>query len=243
MNRLYMSLPNVFDFKLKCNTCQTIKHTDKMCADKTKISGYRNKCKECRNKENLAKDMSQIYDKKKIWYQNNKESVLAKNQEYRELNKEKVLEIQRLYRLKNKDEHSQQKKHWYAVNRKYVIKKSLQYKQDRMKRDTCFLLAERLRNRLYSALKNGTKNGSAVSDLGCSIEELKTYLESRFQEGMNWDNWSRTGWHIDHIIPLSSFDLTNRGELLKACHYTNLQPLWAKDNLSKGSNHPGSMPL
>ena len=84
------------------------------------------------------------------------------------------------------------------------------------------------------ALKGNYKNGSAVKDLGCSIDELKTYLESKFQLGMTWDNWSKDGWHIDHIKPLSSFDLTDKKQLLEACHYTNLQPLWATDNLSKG---------
>ena len=73
-----------------------------------------------------------------------------------------------------------------------------------------------------------------MSDLGCTIPELKQYLESKFQEGMTWENWGVHGWHIDHIIPLSSFDLTCREQFLKVCHYTNLQPLWAKDNLSKG---------
>lgn len=77
------------------------------------------------------------------------------------------------------------------------------------------------------------KSGSPVRDLGCSLEELKTHLEQQFQLGMTWENWSRTGWHIDHIQPLSSFDLTDREQFLKAAHYTNLQPLWAKDNLVK----------
>lgn len=94
-------------------------------------------------------------------------------------------------------------------------------------------LANGLRNRLRKALKSSQKTGSAVRDLGCSIPELKAYLEVRFQPGMNWGNYGK--WHIDHIKPLSSFDLTNREELLKACHYTNLQPLWAKDNLEKSA--------
>ena len=94
-------------------------------------------------------------------------------------------------------------------------------------------LSLRLRTRLRVALKHHYKAGSAVRDLGCSVPELKQYLESKFQPGMTWDNWSHSGWHIDHIKPLAKFDLSNQEELLKACHYSNLQPLWAKDNLSK----------
>lgn len=101
-------------------------------------------------------------------------------------------------------------------------------------------IARNLRSRLYVALKNGAKKGSAVKDLGCSIEEFKNYLEQKFYkhietgEIMSWDNYGLKGWHIDHIIPLVSFDLTDREQFLKACHHTNLQPLWAEDNLRKG---------
>jgi len=91
-----------------------------------------------------------------------------------------------------------------------------------------------LRARLAQAIKNFNKAGSAIRDLGCSIEFLKTYLESKFQPGMTWENHTKYGWHIDHIVPLITFDLTDREQFLKACHYTNLQPLWAKDNLKKG---------
>lgn len=89
-------------------------------------------------------------------------------------------------------------------------------------------IAHNLRTRLRKAVKGKI---SAVRDLGCSVDELKLLLESKFTEGMNWDNYGQ--WHIDHIKPLSKFDLTNPQELLKACHYTNLQPLWAKDNIVK----------
>jgi len=60
------------------------------------------------------------------------------------------------------------------------------------------------------------------------------HIEAQFKSGMTWENWSRTGWHLDHIKPLSSFDLSDRAQFLEACHYTNYQPLWAKDNLIKG---------
>ena len=72
---------------------------------------------------------------------------------------------------------------------------------------------------------------------GCDISFLKNYLEQKFQVGMTWDNYGINGWHIDHIVPLISFDLTSVAEIRKACHYTNLQPLWARDNITKGGRN------
>ena len=94
-------------------------------------------------------------------------------------------------------------------------------------------MRNRLRSRLYNAINRNYKNGSAVKDLGCSIDEFKIYLESKFSPGMTWENWSKFGWHIDHIVPLINFDLAEREQFLKACHYTNLQPLWWNENLTK----------
>jgi hypothetical protein len=68
------------------------------------------------------------------------------------------------------------------------------------------------------------------------LEQLKQHLESKFQTGMTWDNWTIDGWHIDHIKPLASFDLTNRKQLFEDCNYTNLQPLWAIDNILKSDS-------
>jgi len=127
-------------------------------------------------------------------------------------------------------------------NRKYYKKyyqenkiKIHNRRKNRLKNSINLKLACNLRSRLYLALKNNYKTGSAIRDLGCSIEGLKRHLESQFTEGMSWDNYGRKGWHIDHIKPLSIFNLEDCGEFKKACHYTNLQPLWAKDNLKKGS--------
>ena len=95
-------------------------------------------------------------------------------------------------------------------------------------------LASKCRTRLWNALDGNTKIGSAVADLGCTIDELRVHLESQFQHGMSWDN--RGEWHIDHKKALANFDLTDREELLKAVHYTNLQPLRAVDNIRKSDN-------
>ena len=133
------------------------------------------------------------------------------------------------YRQNHKEERKIKNK-IYSNNHK---KERNEYEKHRRKTDTNHKLTSYLRSRGNRAIKNNQKAGSFVQDLGCSIPELKLYLESLFKPGMTWDNWSLTGWHIDHIIPLSSFDLSNRKEFLVACHYTNLQPLWAEENMEK----------
>lgn len=96
-------------------------------------------------------------------------------------------------------------------------------------------IAAAIRSRIYDNLKHGYKSAKTERLLGITMKELKVYLESKFQEEMTWENYGFYGWHIDHIRPLSSFDLNNPEEQKKAFHYTNLQPLWAKDNLQKHS--------
>lgn len=98
----------------------------------------------------------------------------------------------------------------------------------RLKRD--------LRSRLAISVRYSGryKSGSSIELLGCSIEELMKHLESKFQPGMTWENRGLHGWHIDHIIPLASIDVSDIEQLSKVCHYTNLQPLWAIDNYRKG---------
>ena len=178
--------------------------------------------------KNINKDITdsklrkKAYDK--AWREANpdKKKVKAYNKAYRDANRDKI----KAYRAANKDKI----KAYRAANRDKIKA----YNNTRTKTNIQFKLSKALRNRLRHALQGNFKNGSAVRDLGCSIDELKMHLESKFQYGMNWDNWSFEGWHIDHIVPLASFDLTDRKQLLLACHYTNLQPLWAIDNLSKG---------
>lgn len=133
----------------------------------------------------------------------------------------------REYKARNRQKHRDQNKNWCSQNRD----KRKEYQRKHRQENIQARLAHNLRNRLNSKIKNTSKAGSAVKDLECSLEELKTYLESKFVPEMSWNNYGK--WHIDHIKPLASFDLTHEEEFLKAVHYTNLQPLWAKDNLIK----------
>jgi len=93
--------------------------------------------------------------------------------------------------------------------------------------------------RLWQALRGKVKQGSAVRDLGCSIEYFKLWIFMMFQPGMTWENYGKV-WHIDHIKPLAAFDLTDREQFLQAVNYKNLQPLRIEENGSKGSLYNGT---
>jgi len=93
-----------------------------------------------------------------------------------------------------------------------------------------------MRNRIWMALDRGVaKAGSTVDLLGCTIPEFKRHIEALWLPGMTWDNYGKLVWHIDHIKPCKSFDLTDQAQQKLCFHYTNTRPLWAKDNLSKGA--------
>lgn len=130
------------------------------------------------------------------------------------------------------------------INKEHRRLQQIEYRKTTKYRESLKTPINKLKKNLYSrlrgALKGKIKVGSHVRDLGCTIEELRIHIEKQFTDGMAWENWGRIdspykAWNIDHIIPISSFDLTKREELLKACHYTNLQPLWAVENIKKSN--------
>lgn len=181
-----------------------------------------------------------------------KHKLLIKRSELSQADKDRHIETVRRWRANNPERERANYNSYYARNKDHILARNSEWQKnnrdkvnarwrERMKTDVNFKLSIILRIRLNEALKNNQKAGSAVKDLGCSIEELKVYLESKFYpnpetgEVMIWDNWSRNkaGWQIDHIQAMSGFDLSNPEELKKACHYTNLQPLWNCDHLTK----------
>ena len=197
-----------------CSKCKKTKTLDSFSKRKKNKDGLNGQCKAC---------------------------VKLYHQEYRERNQEYFAHYIKNWKKENPEKEKNNRKNWAKNNPEKVrkIKKrwndktsyNTKYHFKRRKKDVQFKIATNLRSRLNQAIKNGFKSGSAVKDLGCNIKFLKDHLENQFTEGMTWDNYGK--WHIDHIIPLSSFNLAIRAELLKACHYTNLQPLWAKENLIK----------
>lgn len=127
----------------------------------------------------------------------------------------------------------------WRLNNKEYIKQDQQNRYDsdiNRKMSTC------LRSRLNKALKGNIKSQSTMKLIGCSIKQLRQHLESKFEPWMSWDNHGvyskhRKTWHIDHIKPMSSYDLSNPQQQQDACNYKNLQPMLAKNNLIKGKKH------
>lgn len=121
---------------------------------------------------------------------------------------------------------------WVEKYRKYTRERAA----ERAKTDIHFRLRKRLRGRILGALARGvSKSGATVDLIGCSVPEFKKHIESLWKPGMTWENYGRFGWHIDHVRPCASFDLTDPEQQRACFHYTNTQPLWHVENLKKGS--------
>jgi len=166
---------------------------------------YRNECKDCRTKK--LREWKKKNDFDRLQYIKHKEKKLSSVHAYRKNpeNKQKIRDCQNRWRAKQRKENPQYK------------------------------LAHNLRRRCLSALKGRYKFNTTFKLVGCSVEQLRRHIESLWSEGMSWDNYGIGGWHIDHIKPVSSFNLENEEQQKSAFHYTNLQPLWERENLIKGS--------
>jgi hypothetical protein len=156
-----------------------------------------------------------------------KKCHLEIKQNYRKNNPEKYKKETKKYYEQTKEIQKQKKKKWIEKNRE----KYNSYWTNRKKKEPEFKLLMTMRSRLSSYLKthNITKKNKTFEIVGCSPTQLKEHLEKQFKNGMNWEN--RNLWHIDHIIPLASANTEE--ELYKLCHFTNLQPLWAEENIKK----------
>lgn len=195
-----------------CSRCKNIKPTSDFSKKKTTRDGRAPHCKAC-DETYYQSNRDKKLKKSKVYYINNTSKAKAAYRAWYVKNREHVLEYAKIWREKN-----QEKLNTYA--------------RDRRRSDIDFKIRSNLRTRLSNAIRDGRKSGSAIRDLGCSIAEFKKYIESQFISGMSWDNYGE--WHFDHKIPLSKFDLTNSVQVKKAMHFSNLQPLWAEQNLIKG---------
>ena len=170
------------------------------------------------------------------WRQANLAKKRAADARWQAANPEKRRVISARYYATHPDRARAANACWRDANREQVRNVQRLWERGQLATNVQYRLRKQLRIRLNGALRGQAKRGSAVSELGCSVAELVSYLEGLWTIGMTWESYGSGGWHIDHIVPLASFDLTDPDQLAKACHYTNLQPLWWMDNLVKGDN-------
>lgn len=187
------------------------------------------------NKEKICEATKKTYlnnkekakEYKKNWYQKNKNNNKEKVKLYREQNKEKTKEYKKIYYLNNKEKVSKSNNKW-RIDSNY---NSSEYFKNRKKIDSLFKLRINIGNLIAMTLKrkNHYKKSRTHEILGCDYQYFKQHLERQFTKGMTWENQGQ--WHLDHIYPVSL--AKDEQELIRLNHYTNFQPMWAKDNLSK----------
>lgn len=248
----------------KCSSCKQKKHINKFGKCKRNKDGFNNSCKKCRSvakkkwyknavhsvflEDTISSKICSLCKKEKPineFYRSKviknrisrcisccrKESEIkwATDAKYRKISNKKS----KAYRLKHKDD-IREKKRVYRNNHR----EERNLNEINLRRlNVNYRILHNLRSILRNAIKNqyGKKSERTIELLGCSIVFLKKYIELKFSEGMNWNNYGKKGWHIDHIKPCVMFNLTDPKEQKKCFRYTNLQPLWENDNLKKHS--------
>ena len=153
----------------------------------------------------------------------------------REKRKEIAQQESANWRIENKDKVSEYNKKYALKNRAKLNQQSCERNKERRKIDPIFVLIRRERVRVYDALNGIRKSARTETLLGCSYSNFQKHIESLFVDGMGWHNINL--WHLDHIRPLASFDLTDEMQQKEAFNYKNQQPLWALDNLKKGAKY------
>jgi len=222
-----------------------------------------NICKFCKNEyaRSYRKDRDKTKDQRKSYYLNNKEKYKewgSKNRQlvskkYRETHVDKLSEYNKEYYDNNKDRISDWHKEYYVNNREHILRRNSEWRSnnidkyninrsrrhiDRIENDLIYRLSCIIRSCIISAFKRKFTNKSmkTIDIIGCSYSEFKIYLESRFDDHMNWDNYAEY-WEIDHIVPLSWAETED--DVYKLNHYSNLQPLSIENNRAKSNLFAG----
>ena len=223
----------------KCNGCNTEKSLLEFSKRKTTKDRLQTKCKSCQkkyqlaNKEKLKEYASQYrLDNRAIinqYYSSNKEKLIENQKQYYLENKQAILSQKKQYHLDNKDKRNAYNRQYNLINKEKINN----YIKQRKQINPLFKLRCNTRNLIYDSMKRQgySKTSKTHKILGCDFRTFKAHLEKQFTKGMSWSNQGE--WHLDHIYPVSL--AKDEKHLIELNHYTNFQPLWAIDNLSKGN--------
>jgi len=242
-----------------CSKCNLELHLEQFNKYKKSKDGHRPQCKAC-DKIYRKENKQKISEQNKKYREDHKQKISEQNKKYREEhkqkiseygkkyneehreekreyskkyseeNKEKIREQQKKYREENKEVIKIRNKKYNKENKEKISEQQKKYIKNRRKTDEGYRILDNLRRRLNLALKGANKSASTMELVGCSIEFLQEYLEKTKVEGKDYSDA-----HIDHIRPCASFDLTVPEQQMECFHYTNLQLLPAKENISKGA--------
>lgn len=204
-----------------CERCARVLDLSCFCKNARRKDGLNTWCRECTS------------EYKRKYRAENAEKISAGLKAHYSRNAEKIKAQERARRAANRDLYNQKALEYQRNNREAVYARQNAWSKEKRKTDIQYKLRHNLRRRLNRALNGNLKPISAVSDLGCTIAELVAHLEKNFRDGMTWANYG-SHWHVDHIKPLTAFDLTVAAQAKQACHYSNLQPLIAAENIRKG---------
>jgi len=196
-------------------------------------------CKKCYNDVYYHMNREDVDVYRRKYYHDNKEKIKEKNKESYHLNKDEINKKRRKNIIRLTPEERLEKERKYAIeyyykNKEKQNKKSAERNKLRMLNDSNFKLSHNIRVLIRKSLQNQftTKSKKTIEILGCSFDEFKIHLESRFDDKMNWENQG-TYWHMDHIIPISSAETEE--DIYRLNHYKNFQPLYWLDNLKKSN--------
>jgi hypothetical protein len=208
----------------KCPKCQLEKEESEFYVSGTKH------CKTCRSKyiKERRKNLPEMFRK----YSKPEHYKPDRRREYYLRNKERISERIKAYRIKNSESVARRQEEYYQKNKNVIRERNKAYNKawNSLPQNR---IARTQRQRVRRAISGHVKFARTELLLGCSYETLRDYLSQKFLPGMTWDNYGE--WHVDHIKPCASFDLSQENQQLECFNYQNLQPLWAKDNISKGA--------
>jgi hypothetical protein len=227
----------------KCKICLIEKDINDFYNNKRIKDGKETRCKECtkeinkNNREKLKESQRRWREKNPDYMKNYGQSDKIKEyqKEYYQEHKEKYIKRKQEWRQKNPELAKEELRNYIENNREKVNEYHSNWKKQKREEDVTYKLKENMSRRVryeLNTLLKGKKTKRTVEYLGCSIGELKTYLESKFIENMSWDNYGEI-WHIDHIIPCNAWDFSNEFENKCCWNYRNLQPLGCSENQSK----------
>jgi hypothetical protein len=218
-----------------CNVCKQEKELLNFNKKKSGKYGVEARCRDCLkiyNKNYYIKNKDLILLNVKMWGDCNKEKTRLYSRTWVNRNKDKSLKSNEQWRLSNPEKMNKCREIWRNNNEDKVLFYDKNYRDNR-KKNELYVFIDRTRKLISGSFKRqGYKKFSKTHEiLGCTFEEFKEHIEKQFVDGMSWDN--RSKWHIDHIYPISL--AKSEEEVIKLNHYTNLQPLWAKDNIRKSN--------